>query len=121
MSPLVNSPYNQWDAAITVEVAVSDHGDGPLDEIYTRIDDWEPADSLCLVAAQVAPSGADGGRGDRAGGRPPSATISPDHVGGQVQDGSNELNIKLKLKCTLLLNCNFYLYQIFLFFGSSCF
>ena len=52
---LVNSPHDQWDAAFTVEVAVGDPGDSPLDAVYAAInDDWTPADSLCVVAARVA-------------------------------------------------------------------
>ena len=85
--PLVNNRHDQWDAAIAVEVVMGDPGDGPLDEVYARIDDWEPADSLCVVAAQVAEVQQMGAR-HRAGGEPPGATISPDHAGSQVQDGS---------------------------------
>ena len=52
--PPVNSPHDQWDAAIAVEVVMGEPGDGPLDEIYTRISDWNPSPSLCLVDWQVA-------------------------------------------------------------------
>ena len=36
-----------------MDVGLGDPGDGPLDEVYARIDGWEPADSLCVIAAQV--------------------------------------------------------------------
>ena len=29
-------------------------GDGPLDEVYDRITDWNPSSSLCVVDWQVA-------------------------------------------------------------------
>ena len=29
-------------------------GDGPLDEVYARISDWNPSPSLCLIDWQVA-------------------------------------------------------------------
>ena len=52
--PPVNSPHDQWDAAIAVEVAMGEPGDGPLDEIYAMIDDWETDPSLCVIDSQVA-------------------------------------------------------------------
>ena len=52
--PPVSSAQDQWDAAIAVEVAMGEPGDEPLDEIYTRISDWNPSPSLCLVDWQVA-------------------------------------------------------------------
>ena len=89
--PPLNSPHDQWDAAaIAVAVAMGDPGDGPLDEVYATISDWNPSPSLCLVDWQVAEVQQAVGHDDRAGGCPASPMINPDHGGGQVQDGSGE-------------------------------
>ena len=37
-----------------VDVAMGEPGDGPLDEVYARIGDWNPSSSLCVVDCQVA-------------------------------------------------------------------
>ena len=65
----VNSPQDQWDAPIAVEVAMGEPGDSPLDAVYAAInDDWTPADSLCVIAGQVVEVQQSGvtvtGRGD---------------------------------------------------------
>ena len=52
--PRVNSPHDQWDAAIAVGVVMGEPGDGPLDEVYATISDWNSSPSLCLVDWQVA-------------------------------------------------------------------
>ena len=52
--PPVNSPHDQWDAAIAVGVVMGEPGDGPLDEVYATISDWNPSPCLRLVDWQVA-------------------------------------------------------------------
>ena len=53
-APQVNSSHDQRDAAITVEVAMGEPGDGPLYEVCARINDWNPPSSLCVIDSQVA-------------------------------------------------------------------
>ena len=66
--PPVNSPHDQWDAVIAVQVAMGEPGDSLLDEVYAMIDDWEPDPSLCVIDSQVAEVQQSGvtvtGRGD---------------------------------------------------------